>query len=195
MAEAGSWDSAVGHGLLSTSGLLDLFEVPPDERLQIESTVRPESLTIAHDVHGAAVIRDNKPLRPEFLRLEGQMTEREWCELLNRHVFFWPTEERLVRLLCARAYRDQEHDVITVATEELVARHGARIRLSRLNSGSTLYPNAPPRGAGTFQRIADFGRHANVEVAVEGGVPDIAELALVVERRKTTDILETIYRR
>jgi len=195
MAEAGSWESAKIHGLLSTSRLLNLFEVAPERRLQIESRIRPESITIEHDAHGLAVIRDNKPLRSDFLRLEGGITQREWCELLNRHVFFWPTEERLVRLLSARAYRDQAHDVITISTEELIARHGERVRLSRLNSGSTLYPNAPPRGLTTLLPIEDFGGNVVVEVAVEGGVPDIHQLALVVERRKEKDILETIYRR
>jgi uncharacterized protein DUF7002 len=194
MAEAGSWASVKRHGLLSTSALLDLYEVPPHERLAIESTIRPESKRIAHDSHGKAVIRDNKPLRSQFLRLEG-MSESEWCELLNRHVFFWPTKERLLGLLCARAYRNEPHDVITISTAELMARHGERVRLSHLNSGSTLYPNAPPRGDHTFRRVEDFEHDAVVEVAVQGAVPDIGELAILVERRKQADVLETLCRR
>ncbi len=50
-------------GLLSTSGLLDLFEVEGSKREQIESERRPESITITHPKHGTAVIRDQKPMR------------------------------------------------------------------------------------------------------------------------------------
>jgi uncharacterized protein DUF7002 len=123
------------------------------------------------------------------------MTQREWCELLNSQVFFWPSEERLEGLLCARAYRDYEHDVITVCTRDLLKAHGARVRLSRLNSGSTLYPNAPERGLDTFRRIEDFDGSAVAEVAVIGGVPDVAQHALAVERRKQRKVVRTIYRR
>ena len=42
MAESGSWESIRECGLLSTSALLDLFEVEGGERITIESTRRPE---------------------------------------------------------------------------------------------------------------------------------------------------------
>ncbi|MGH7969145.1 MAG: DUF7002 family protein, partial [Limisphaerales bacterium] len=67
MAEAGTWPSILKHGLLSTTALLDLFEVPAAQRKQIESTHRPECVTIAHPVHGSAVIRDQKPMRESTL--------------------------------------------------------------------------------------------------------------------------------
>ncbi len=123
------------------------------------------------------------------------MTEAEWCRLLNGYVFFWPTEDRLLSLLRARAYRNDEHDVITISTEELVDRYEDRIRLSRLNSGSTLYPNAPKRGRDTFRRLEEFNEKDVVEIAVEDSVPAIAEMALLVERRRQDQILRTLYRR
>lgn len=197
MAEAGSWDSARRNGLLSTSGLLDLYEVAQPRRRAIEADIRPKSVAIEHKEHGVAVIRDNKPLRRKFLEelLEG-MTISEWCKVLNRHVFFWPNEQQLLILLNARAYRHQEHDVITVDTAELLEAHGERVRVCAINSGSTLYPNAPTRGRDTFRRLEDHpvkGRIA--EVAVERGIPDIAELALAVERRSRDEVLRTLYRR
>ena len=63
MAEAESWDSIQAKGLLSTSALLDLFEVNGQERFAIESCHRPKSVTIEHPKHGRAVIRDQIPMR------------------------------------------------------------------------------------------------------------------------------------
>jgi len=59
---------------------------------------------LKHIKHGRAVVRDQKPLIESKLEksLEG-CTVEEWHRLLNRHVFFWLTKERLQTLLCARA--------------------------------------------------------------------------------------------
>src|SRR6266480_1717700 len=62
MAESGSWPSIQKQGLLSTSALLDLFEVEGEERFAIESQWRPQSVVITHPTHGTAVIRDSKQL-------------------------------------------------------------------------------------------------------------------------------------
>ena len=48
MAALGSWDSIRKHGLLSTSALLDLFEVSDNDRVVIEEGHRAESITIEH---------------------------------------------------------------------------------------------------------------------------------------------------
>ena len=48
MAECGSWPSIKRHGLLSTSALLDLFEVSDAERFSIESTWRSREVTVEH---------------------------------------------------------------------------------------------------------------------------------------------------
>jgi hypothetical protein len=52
MAEAGSWPSIERHGLLSTTALLDLFEISGPRREAIESARRPESVKITHPLHG-----------------------------------------------------------------------------------------------------------------------------------------------
>src|SRR5690242_18502139 len=104
MAESGSLPGIRRHGLLSTSALLDLFEIAGSERYNIESCRRPGSVVISHPVHGQAVIRDQKPMSEEMLRrcLIG-LTPRQWFELLNHKVFFWADGDRLQRLLGARA--------------------------------------------------------------------------------------------
>src|SRR5205085_659323 len=68
MASDGSWPSIRRHGLLSTSALLDLFEVVGDEREALESRHRPVTIPIQHPVHGTAWIRDQKPMTENGVR-------------------------------------------------------------------------------------------------------------------------------
>lgn len=194
MAEAGTWPQIRRHGLLSTTALLDLFEVGGEERFAIESMRRPEIVEINDPRHGRAVIRDNKPLREQFLRCFPGTTKEQFYELLNGKVFFWVTPERLDTLIGARAYQRRAHDVLTVDTAALLARHADRAAVASINTGSTLYPTAPVRGRETFVAIDDFdwdsarrrrGReNAVVEVTVDYAVPDIADLLVKVERRQ-----------
>jgi hypothetical protein len=157
MAEAGSWPSIEKHGLLSTSALLDLFEVSGDSRTALESARRPESVQIAHPVHGTAWIRDNKPINETVLRrtLVG-MSEPEWYRTLNSRVFFWLSEERLDRLRGAPPYRDRAHEILVLDTASLLSSHAERVELAPLNSGA-VHPGAKyTRGAATFQSIESY---------------------------------------
>lgn len=196
MAESGSWPSIMRHGLLSTSALLDLFGIVDDARSSIESERRPRSVKIDHPEHGEAVIRDQKPLNPTILeRSLEDMSAANWVEALNGRVFFWTEEERLERLLSARAYRSQVHDVLTVDTESLVDAHEGEITLAHLNTGTTLF-RAPRRGTGTFQRLADYPfetRGRVVELAVDYSVPDITDHTLLVESRQGAHTVRTLW--
>ena len=53
MAAEGSWPSIQQHGLLSTSALLDFFEIEGGEREKIEDRHRPKS----HPRHEPAPLR------------------------------------------------------------------------------------------------------------------------------------------
>lgn len=194
MASDGSWPSIQRHGLLSTSALLDLFEIVGEERDALESRHRPETVPIRHPLHGTAWIRDQKPMTDEGARraLAGTgLTPVDWYRLLNRRVFFWTTEERLDRMLGAAPYRDDYHTVLTIDTRILLDRHQERVTLSPINSGVTR-PFPSPRGPATFQPLATFpylryrqlrGRlGAVVELAVARQVPDIADLVVDVRR-------------
>lgn len=198
MAEAGSWPSIRQHGLLSTSALLDLFEVNGARRQTIESARRPRSVTIEHPEHGVAVIRDQIPLIPTILeRCLVGMTPGEWCATLNRRVFFWVEEERLEGLLKARAYRGRPHDVLTLDTASLVAAHKSRITLAHLNTGTTVF-RAPERGLETFRSIAEYPidvRRKVVELAVDYKVADVEAHALRVESRQGAGVLTTLWHR
>jgi Family of unknown function (DUF7002) len=205
MAEANTWDSIRTHGLLSTTALLDLFEINGQERIRIESEHRPRSIEIVHPTHGKATIRDQIPLREKALdRCLVGTTKREWYELLNGKVFFWLTRARLETFLSARAYRYREHCVITVDTAPLIERHLERISLSPINSGSSLY-NPPKRGTRTFLSVDDYPfehqrrrrglQEAIAELAVEYSVADIAEIVVEVAHVRRDRLIEVIYRR
>lgn len=193
MAEAGSWDSIQRYGLLSTSALLDLFEISGPPRDAIESARRPESVKIEHPKHGAAWIRDNRPINVTVLRrtLVG-MSEAEWYRTLNGRVFFWLSEHRLERLRRAPPYRHREHDILVLDTRALLEVHGAEVELTHLNTGAVYGAATYTRGAGTFRRIdgypwAERVRVARTEPIVELTIPyalrDAADFVIDVQTR------------
>lgn len=193
MAEAGAWSSIRTRGLLSTTALLDLFEVSGPDRFALESCRRPRSVTITHPDHGTAVIRDNRPLLETVLeRTLVGMAQREWYETLNGRVFFWLSDERMESLRNTPRNREREHDILVVDTRILVTRHRERITLSPINSGA-LHPAARrPRGVGTFatfeeypwaERMRTRPREPVVELAADYSVPDIRDCVVDVLRR------------
>lgn len=204
MAEEGTWPSIRRVGLLSTSALLDRFEINGKQRNAIERTRRPESVRLTHAKHGTAVIRDQKPMSESALQkcLQG-LSAPEWYEVLNSRVFFWLSRDRLVTLLKARAYRGKTHCVLTVDTRALLDVHWAKVTLSPINSGSTVY-NPQPRGTSTFTAIEDYpfdhwrkkrGRKkAVVELAVDYSVPEIREFTVHVAHMRNGAEIETLFR-
>jgi hypothetical protein len=201
VAEAGSWPAIRERGLLTSAQLCDLFEVPPEQAETLLRRRRATRAVLDHPVHGRAVLRDQKPLSETKLAgcLTDGTTARQWIAVLNGRVFFWLQENRLNRML--DAYGEQEHDVLTVDTAALLERHADRVRLSRINSGSTA-PMAAPRGLGTFQAIGDYPHpprtrpRANAsdiaELCVLDGVPDLADAVVAAERRKGRTVLQDL---
>jgi hypothetical protein len=183
MAELDSWPSIQQHGLLSVTALLNTFDYGGAEREAIESRWRPESVTIEHEVHGTAVIRDQGPMPPQAVRrvLNG-MTPCEWYRLINGKAFLWATNQRLLTFLDAEAYRDTLHIVLTVDTRQLLARHAGRVSLAHFNTGSVSRWGTPTRGQNTFRRVPDYPVNKVVaEVAVDCRIPDISDFTLAVD--------------
>jgi len=185
MAEVGSWPSIQKHGLLSTSALLNLFEVSRKSRLAIETCRRPMPVTLTHPVYGTAVIRDQKPLSEKRLAkcLCDGITVKQWLKLLNGRVFFWLEEARLAKLRGAQAYRAQRQLVLTIDTRRLVEAHAARIFLTHMNTGATR-PFAHKRGRDTFCTIENYQfqkRRRAVELTVASEVHDVSKYVLKVE--------------
>ena len=196
MAEDGSWENIRRLGLLSTSALLDRFEVEGEDRFEIESMLRPEIVTIEHPEYGTARVRDNKPMQERaLLKCLVGMEPREWYENLNRRVFFWVTRERLQRLLCARPYRHAPRLVLELDTARLLRDYAEKVTLSSINSGATFAMNPAPRGRETFRPIS--GQPAGkpvVELTVDHAVPTVAEIVLSVSRWRCEEFLEEVWR-
>jgi hypothetical protein len=182
MAADGAWPSIEKYGLLSTSRLLDLFEVPAETRRPIEEARRPNSVEIQHRKYGKAVIRDQKPLSEKRLKscLKG-CDVRTWLLMLNNRVFLWLDLARLKTMMSAKAYAGKRHTILTLDTLTLVHAHRERITLCPLNSGCTS-PFAWPRGPHSFMPLGEYpfkdrknrGPYGQVvELAVKDGVSDV----------------------
>ena len=204
MAEAGSWSSIRRHGLLSTQALLDLFAVEGGKRETIEARRRPQGVVLEDAEHGRVKIRDNKPINDKALEkcLEGGLSPADWYRMLNARVFFWLSPKRLGKLLGARAYAGDAHDILELEARPLVEACRDRITLSPINSGATgRFPVA--RGLSTFLPIAEYPYAAwrrkrtkgerVVELAVSGGVPDVERFVRRVVRRQKDNEIATIF--
>ena len=202
MAERGSWSSIERFGLLSTTALLDLFEIAGDARVAIESVHRPESVSIRHPVHGTAWIRDNQPINQTVLRrtLAG-MTEPEWYRSLNGRVFFWLSERRLAKMRAASLYSEREHDILVFSTESLLSAHAETVELSPINSGAVHAGCKISRSARIFRSISEYPwlervrvapRDPIVEFTVAYAVPNVSRHVIdVCTERRSAVITDT----
>jgi len=191
MAHADAWSGIQRHGLLSTSALLDLFEVEGDRRDELESRRRVRSEELVHLVHGRALLRDQKPLNEKKLvgALRDGLSPQNWYRLLNQKVFFWGPEHRLGILRGAQEYKGGRQTILVVNTAKLLERHAGAVSLCHMNSGAT-QPMAFPRGTDTFMPLEDYPlaerrkkygtKNAVAEVTVLHSVPDIADLVTEV---------------
>lgn len=203
MAERGSWASIKQYGLLSTSALLDHYAVQPPKRTDIESRHRPRSVEVTGNGLPRAVVRDQIPMSDGGLRraLPDRLSPEDWYELLNTKAFFWLSEDRLHKLTNAKAYRDQEHDVLEVDTKSLIDAHRESIWLCPINSGCTK-PMPHPRDETVFARISDYPyahwrerrnrRERVVELAVDHSVQDIREHVRRVVVKRGTEVLSVL---
>jgi hypothetical protein len=193
MADGDSWNGIQQYGLLDTCSLLDLFEASAEKRRAALGQQRREGVLLENRKHDRAVIRDQKPLNRR--KLEGCLQDcsfDQWLALLNSRVFFWLTEARLQTLLCAREYCDDAHVVLVLDTLRLATDYEQRVTLAPLNTGTT-QPFAHPRGLASFFRMCDYpfeerlrraADYTVVELAVEGGVPDVMKYVVGAALRR-----------
>lgn len=168
------------HGLLSAATLVALFEVPEPEATRLLAEHRPGFTTLRHPVHGLVELRRQKmPDGPLAGALAGSGTSpTQWRRHINGHVFFWLDPARVEGLRKADPARPQV--ALRIDLRRLLDRHGAEARLTPLNTGAV-------RHAGHRRSLADWhpiGAYADprgrppVELAIPGGVPDLAALML-----------------
>jgi hypothetical protein len=204
MAERQSWPSIRANGLLSTTALLDRYDIASGERHAIENRRRPTGVTLDRADLGRAVVRDQFPMDDKGLSrcLQDGLAPEDWYRLLNAKVFFWLTRERLLRLLNAGTYRAEAHDVLELNAKSLVTAYKDKIWFCPMNSGCTK-PFPHPRGNKTFQRIADYpyshwkmkrprGERV-VELAVDYAIPDIAKFVKRVVHMRSSETLSVLY--
>lgn len=189
MADARNWDSIERHGLLSTSALLERCGVAGDERTTLQASHRPATVPLESE-RGTVFVRDQHPLDPSALTgCLDEVSPEAWYLTLNARVFFWPTRDRLERML--KAYGRSEQAVFEVDTHALLGRYALKVELSHINSGyaSTRYPPAR-RGLYTFVPLCDYvysARNKVAEVTVLGAVPDIFDVTLRVTLKHGQD--------
>lgn len=199
MAEYDSWSRIQRLGLRTTEQLVDDCNPDHETRDTILRRPRAHSFELEHPVVGTITIRDQKPLFLHNLELTD-VTLEGFLELLNSRIFMWTHPQRLERLLGAKAYRDTRHDVLVLDAASIVETYYDDIRLTGMNTGATIFPNSPPRGAESFMTIADFPFAARrkplvdnvVELCVIGGVDQVEDHLLRVEQRQGASIIRTL---
>ena len=192
MASAAAWRSIQTHGLLTTEQLVDMYQVSEAIRASILNRKRETVVIIERQGMPDVVIRDQKPMKFIEDKIDPGSSLRLYLNAINARVFFWPTRDRLTRLLGAREYRGKPQVILHVDTAKLVERHTARVELCRFNSGAVTQKNHPPRGHLSWIPVSEYpyddfrrryGRaQALAEVTVRDGVPDVLELVSDVER-------------
>lgn len=191
MAPAEALPSIRARGLFTSEQLVELYEVDAAHRASILQARRTEPVILQRAGLAPVVIRDQKPMKFIEEKIEAGSSLAMYLEAINQRVFFWPTRERLTRLLVAKEYRAAPQVILHVDTAKLIARYGSRLELCRFNSGAVTQKNHPRRGHNSWVPIADYPydayrkRHraqaALAEVTVRNGVPDVMELVRHIE--------------
>lgn len=191
VTEPGAWKGIKQNGLLSTTRLLDMFEVGEEKRITFEAKRRPSSMVIEHPRYGRAIINDNLPLNEKSLAncLDHGLTPADWLRILNSRVFFWASQDGLDRLLGARLNRNRVREVLVVDTLRLAKAYADQMELCPINSGATIR-KAARRGLNTFSPLGQYsfnewsrlrGQRDHIrEITIRDAVPDIANHTLEV---------------
>lgn len=183
----GAGESIRAHGLHCTASLVQSSTLAARQRQALLSERRASEVPLTLQDGRTARLNDHLPLGMKALQacLDDGWSPADWIAHLNQHVFFWPSEERLLSLLNARMNREREREVLVFDTLSLVSAHAARTHLSPINSGATTR-KAARRGAATFTPIAahSFAQWRRLrgkrqpdelaEIVVLGDVPDAA---------------------
>ncbi len=194
LTAAGAWPHLRQHGLLSTSRVLEQHGRGDDPAgsQHRAAGVRLEGT----DQLPTVLVRDQIPL--SLAQLPGvltDMTSEEWLRTLNSRVFFFVRRDDALALSKARAYRTQEHELVTVTTRSLVNACASRVQLAHLTTG-TVQRASGKRGSDTFQSIDTYaGTMSSVkELTVLDGVvpllPHVARVETVSEGQVTGMLYE-----
>jgi hypothetical protein len=183
VADTRNWESIREHGLLCTDTIVRR-STPREADNAAVRAYRPAGVSLPNGVF----IRDQKPMAPATLAqcLDAGVSPLEWCDLINRCVFFWADRTRMERHLTAQ--RGQSLIVLTFDTRKLLAAYSKAAFLTPFNVGnsrrraaargwrtlvpvdcwlsdgwaSEASPGSPPRRSS----------HKPAELAIKGDAPD-----------------------
>jgi len=189
VADIRGWRSILDHGLLSVSAVCEALQLSAKHREKLESQRRTTLKLFEKQPLGTVVLREQGAIHPRALEAAlVDMTVHDWYRELSRRVFFFPSAEAMRPLL--ETYHGQRlpQAVFRVDAARLLTKHAQDVSVSAINTGSAKR-RATPRGAATFERLADFEyaaaplrRHGIAEVTVDWAVPDFVEYVINVER-------------
>ena len=172
------------HGLLSTSSLLDLFEVPETDRQLYEREPRSKAVTLVHSLHGRTVLNDQAPLHAGGLSrcLDG-MTSEEWCRELNSRVYLRPVRDRSQCIWKTKLTNSLKRLTLVADTREFLAVYEEELAATSINPGYTLR-DPTRRGRYTFTPLRELFDAPSLTMK------SIAELS-VLHKVNRTDLFET----
>ncbi len=178
VAHASALPQLQRHGLLSTQAIINLLDLPREQRTALTTERRPEQVPLHHPVHGTFYLRDQKPLHAKALAncLDG-ITPSEWLQLLNARVFLWPGRARADKLLHAREYRGQPQLLLQLDARPLLTRHADQTAVTRINTGSVIR-KAARRGRESFIPLQNFPATPKMEiaeVAILNSIPNLRD--------------------
>jgi hypothetical protein len=144
------------HGLMSTSGILDLLGLPVTNRESLERSQRSKAEPFEHPQFGKFILNDQIPLRTEALQrcLIG-MTPPEWYAELNERIFFWLSPKRCENFAMARKMKMPPRTLLVLNSERLLANSNVGLDLCLINSGSATRRPAE-RNLENFRSVAKY---------------------------------------
>jgi hypothetical protein len=130
--------------------------------------------------------------------LPPSLSPSQWYRMLNKLVFMWAEERRLLGLLNAKRYRHLEHDVLTIDLASFADAYENSMWLCPMNSGNT-FPIPHRRDLGTFTRIKDYPVKRTggpekpvVEVVTDYSVADISKFVVGVRRMRGAETIREL---
>lgn len=196
VTQEGAWPCIEGHGLLSSSALVDLAGLPNTSRNRLLCQKRNNSETIILPDGCHVTIRDQKPLVAVEECVKPGTTSAEFLRLLSEKVFFWLSEQNVNGLLQAGPYRQRNHCVLVLETESLLADYAPKTTLTSFNTGNSRR-RPVLRDYHSFIPLECWDRRlsAIVELAIDHRVRDVRKHVLSVEHRKAGEAPTIIYTR
>lgn len=163
---AASFEQVQEHGLLSTTALLDKFQVVGERRHILETRRRQAREPLTHESYRTVHLNNQYPLFEGGLKkCLIDMSIEQWCLSLNKRVFFWAREQNLQGLIKAQEKRGYGGMLLSVQRKAFLEAFEEQLELSPINSGDATR-RAAPRGTKTFAGVSGYPHSKVVEVTV-----------------------------